>query len=73
MSLAPELWPLIRCVVCGREADHALELLMPVPRGRLTPVVVGLCASHYEQAKRTPQWKKLPIVEAAALEPKGVG
>lgn len=73
MTLDPELWSMIRCVVCGRPADHALELLLPVPRGTLTPAIVGFCRRHYELAKRTPQWKALPIVEAAALEPKEAG
>jgi len=73
MTLDPELWPLIRCVVCGRPARHALELLLPIPRGALTPAVVGFCAKHYTQAKRTPRWKELPIVDAVALEPRGVG
>ena len=71
MTLHPELWSLIRCVVCGVRAHHAL--LLPIPKGTLTPAVVGFCSKHYERAKRTPQWRELPIVEAIALEPKGVG
>jgi hypothetical protein len=73
MTLDPELWSLIRCVVCGVRAHHALELLLPIPKGTLTPAVVGFCSEHYKRAKRTPQWKELPIIEATALEPKGVG
>lgn len=73
MTLDPALWRMVRCVACGRQADHALELLVTVPRGTLTPVVVGFCASHYARAKRLPQWKDLSVVEAPVLEPKGVG
>jgi hypothetical protein len=73
VTLDPELWPLIRCVVCRQPADHALELLLPIPKGTLTPAVIGFCTRHYKQAQRTPQWKELPIVEATALEPRGVG
>ena len=73
MTLDPELWSLIRCVACGVSADHALELLLPIRRGSLTPAVVGFCSRHYKRAKRMPQWKELPIVEAAALEPRGAG
>ena len=73
MTLHQELWPHVHCVVCGGPAEHALELLLTIPEGTLTPALVGFCARHYEQAKRTPQWKELPIVEAAALEPRGIG
>jgi len=73
VTLDPTLWRLIRCVACGRRADHALELLLPIPRGKLTPIVVGFCAQHYKQAQRTPQWKELRVVQAEALEPRGVG
>ena len=73
VTLDPKLWSLLRCVVCRRRAEHALELLLPIPRGTLTPAVVGFCSKHYGQARRMPQWKELPIVEAEVLEPKGVG
>lgn len=75
MTLNPELWKCIRCVICAVRAEHTLEVLLgiPTPTGCSTLVVVGFCSPHYEEAKRTPQWKDLQIVEATALEPKGVG
>jgi len=73
VTLSRELWSAIRCVVCRRPADHALELLLPLPKGKLMPALVGFCMKHYELAKRTPRWKELPIVEAATLEPRGRG
>ena len=73
MTLDGDLWFLVRCVVCGDPAEHALELLLTIPKGTLTPAVVGFCSKHYQRAKRMPQWKELPIVEATALEPKGAG
>ena len=73
MTLDLELWSHVRCVVCGSPAEHALELLLTIPEGTLTPAVVGFCSKHYKRAQRTPQWKELPIVEATALEPRGIG
>lgn len=70
MAIEERLWKLIRCVSCGRPAEHAVEVAY---LDRPVTVVVGFCTSHYEQAKRTPEWRELPIVEAAALEPKGFG
>ena len=73
MTLARHLWSLVRCVICGRSAEHALELVLSVPKGTLTPAVVGFCSKHYRRARRTHQWKELPIVEATMLEPRGMG
>lgn len=73
MTLDNRLWTMVRCVACGREPEHVLELLLPMLPGHLTPMLVGFCERHYQQARRLPQWNELPIVEAAALEPKGVG
>ena len=73
MTLDRPLWSLVRCVVCGRSAEHALELLLTIPKGTFTPALVGFCSKHYTRAQRTPQWKELPIVEATALEPREIG
>lgn len=73
MTINEGLWSLVRCIACARPADHILELLLPVPMGTLTPALVGFCRQHYREAKRTPAWKHLRVIDARALEPKGAG
>ena len=73
MTLDLQLWPLVHCVICGDPAEHALELLMTPPKGPPTSALVGFCSKHYTRAQRSPQWQELPIVEAAMLQPKGIG
>lgn len=70
MAINERLWKLIRCVSCGRPAHHAVELAY---LDRPVNIVVGFCTLHHEEAKRTPAWKEMNILDAEALEPKGAG
>ena len=73
MTLSRELWNLLRCVACGQQATHVLELQLPVGSGLSTTVLVGWCERHYGEARHQPEWAKFSIVDAESLEPKGVG
>jgi hypothetical protein len=73
MTLSRELWNLLRCAACGRQAAHVLELQVPLDCGLATIVLVGWCERHYGEARQQPEWAKFLIVDAESLEPKGVG
>lgn len=68
MAINERLWKLIRCVSCGRPAEHAVELAY---LDRPANVVMGFCTPHHDEAKRTPAWNEMHIVEADVLERPG--